>query len=234
MKARTPFMLIAGATMVLGQFMTAMSIISGIVFVACKTDDMCGDGEYCAAETRCFYCGGEVPLPIQNQPGDSGGTLNWARDPDFRGFNLTAVREVCALPIRPATGLSSSGLELAFSPELVAAWCRRCVSPIDGTVDDHNSLKLTKDNIGAMGKLDWLALLFCVVIFSLTIVKELKDVALCKHAIVNAGERLSPVVRFTMQCLNVVRRWAFLPALVTAIPMLVAVKGGGACADTCF
>ena len=168
---------------------------------------------------------------MQGQNDGDGGTLNYAREPDFTGFNLTAVREVCALPIRPATGNGPGKIEMAFSPELVAAWCRRCVSPIDGTVDEHNSLKLSKDNIDSMGKFDWITLFFCVVIFSFTIVGELKDISLCKIAIVNAGERLSPVVRFVMQCLNAVRRWVFLPTLVCAIPMLVGVKGGGACTD---
>eukprot|EP01046_Picozoa_sp_COSAG06_P018516 COSAG06_NODE_1291_length_9980_cov_166.860237_6_plen_290_part_00 len=220
-------MLFGSAVLVLGQFLTVIAINVGIVLVACENDDMCDDGEYCAVNPprRCYYCGSELPLVMQDD--GNGGTLNYPRDPDYVGFNLTEVREICTPPYRATLGMHAGvSITVPFSPSEVSAWCRNCIRN-DGSVDPHNSLQLVLDNLGAMGVFDKLALWFCILIVSLTVVGELKDIELCSIAIQKAGDNIRPIVRFTMRLLNGIRRWAFLPGLVTGISLLVAVKGGG-------
>jgi hypothetical protein len=50
-------------------------------------------------DDHCHYCGypDGPPLPPQTDP-TTGSTLNDAYAPDFAGYNLTAVAELCADP----------------------------------------------------------------------------------------------------------------------------------------
>ena len=52
-------------------------------------------------------------------------------------------------------------------------------------------------------------------------------------AIHHAGDRIAPTYRFALSLLGGIRRWTFLPTLVTAAPALVQYKGGDAL-SVCF
>ena len=49
----------------------------------------------------------------------------------------------------------------------------------------------------------------------------------------HAGDQLSRGSRLALTLLGGVRRWVFLPMLVTAVPVLVLIKGGDAL-SVCF
>ena len=52
-------------------------------------------------------------------------------------------------------------------------------------------------------------------------------------AIRHAGDRIAPAYRFVLSLLGGMRRWTFLPALVSTAPFLVVLKGGDAL-SVCF
>jgi hypothetical protein len=60
-----------------------------------------------------------------------------------------------------------------------------------------------------------------------------QDIELCATAIRHAGDRIAPAYRFALSLLGGMRRWTFLPTLVTAAPVLVMFKGGDAL-SVCF
>lgn len=80
---------------------------------------------------------------------------------------------------------------------------------------------------------DWLALLLASYVAALAMVGELKDIVLCTAATVQAWERIEPGWRYSLLFLGGMRRWLFLPILISAIPMLVMFKGGDAL-SVCF
>ena len=84
-----------------------------------------------------------------------------------------------------------------------------------------------------MGLFDEAALVFATVVVALTVVAEIKDITMCTLAIRHAGEKLSPGWRFILMFLGGIRRWLFLPTLVSAVPILVLYKGGDAL-SICF
>ena len=120
---------------------------------------------------RCGWCGGRVPLPRQTDPA-TGGTLNWAVAPDYVGFNLTLVAEVCAAPT-DRLGIGESKNERPFPRASVVSWCETCVFN-DGQVDELTLVSLAQANVAAMGPFDWVALIFATVVVALTINGELK------------------------------------------------------------
>lgn len=72
------------------------------------------------------------------------------------------------------------------------------------------------------------ALLFSTVVASFTIVAELKDIELCRLAVVHAGDKLSIRWRMGLAIIGGARRWFFLPAMMSNISLLVMFKGGDA------
>ena len=62
---------------------------------------------------------------------------------------------------------------------------------------------------------------------------ELKDVELCAISIEKAGDKLSPTTNHLLRLLGGLRRWCFLPAIVTSCVQLVLFKGGDAL-NVCF
>ena len=113
--------------MVALQYMVVMGVWAGTAKPACGSSDQCYQaGTFCALgfsdADRCDFCGGsddndenDPPLPPQTDPA-TGGTLNDPSAPDFVGFNLTAVAELCADPSLPAGGWHN-----AVS---VVSWCK--------------------------------------------------------------------------------------------------------------
>jgi hypothetical protein len=166
--------LVLSALMVLMQCMVAAGVLAGTAQPACASSDQCAQkGTYCRVGgiDRCGYCGENAPLPLQTDPA-TGGTLNNAEAPDYAGFNLTLVAEVCAAPT-DRVGLNENGLEIAFTRAAVVSWCETCVFN-DGRVDELTGSSLTQANVAAMGPFDWVALVFATVVVALTINGELK------------------------------------------------------------
>ena len=60
-----------------------------------------------------------------------------------------------------------------------------------------------------------------------------QDIELCAMAIHHADDRITPAWRFALLLLGDIRRWIFLPVLVTVAPVLVIYKGGDAL-SVCF
>ena len=60
-----------------------------------------------------------------------------------------------------------------------------------------------------------------------------QDIKLCAMAIRHAGDHIAPTYRFVLTLLGGIRRWLFLPTLVTVAPILVLFKGGDAL-SVCF
>ena len=87
---------------------------------------------------------------------------------------------------------------------------------------------LNAGNRAAMGPADDVALVFASFIVAFTVVGELKDIELCSMAVAHAGDKLSKGWRLALGFLLWMRRWVFLPSLVTTVPILVLFKGGDA------
>ena len=68
---------------------------------------------------------------------------------------------------------------------------------------------------------------------ALSLFLRAQDIELCATAIRHAGDRIAPAYRFALSLLGGIRRWTFLPTLVTAAPLLVLFKGGDAL-SVCF
>jgi hypothetical protein len=244
--------LFASAFMVLGQCIVVVAVWLGAALPACSTSDQCGEGMYCnvGQMNRCVFCGTDVPLPEQVDP-TTGNTLNWpyAQDgislnPDFGGYNTTLVAEVCAAPTdRPGLGGLTRSLHTSWimPKSAVVSWCETCVRPldsnlrpqIDGTVDPLTGAGLIAANVAAMGYFDRFTMVFAAAVVALEVVGELRDVTICTFAIRHAGDRLTPAWRFIMTLLGGMRRWLFLPTLVSTVPILVLYKGGDAL-SICF
>lgn len=137
-------------------------------------------------------------------------------------YNLTALAEVCAVP-----SLSWKVMEGRDTQEGVIEFCEVCIRN-DGTVDPLTRDSLNAANVDIMGGLDKSALIFAAFVVAFTVVSELKDISLCSLQIKHAGEDMSTAWRLTLTFLGGIRRWAFLPGLVFAIPSLVLFKGGDA------
>jgi hypothetical protein len=112
--------LLAGVAMAALQCMVVVGVLLGTFNPACESSDQCRQaGTFCGvgADDRCNYCGSkrEALLPPQPDPA-TGGTLNDADAPDFAGFNLTGVAQLCADP-----SLYTGDYHTAAS---VVSWCK--------------------------------------------------------------------------------------------------------------
>ena len=105
--------LLAGVAMVALQSLVAMGVLFGTFRPACGSNDQCPQaGTFCGVgeDDRCTFCG-ESPLQewYKTDPA-TGGVLNDPWAPDFAGFNLTAVAELCAGP--------------SVYAALIVSWCK--------------------------------------------------------------------------------------------------------------
>jgi hypothetical protein len=114
--------LFAGVAMVLLQYMVVHAVLSGNS-PACGSSDQCTEaGTFCMIGApkggdRCWFCGDEPPLPQQTDPA-TGGAWNKPDVPDFVGFNLTAVAELCA---DPSVVQYTGGWHV---PSSIVSWCK--------------------------------------------------------------------------------------------------------------
>lgn len=60
--------------------------------------------------------------------------------------------------------------------EFVGAWCHACVDPFTGDVNELTGWLLPANHVNAMSKSDWIAYVLCVLVVTLTMVAELKDI----------------------------------------------------------
>ena len=219
MARRAPLLYAVSLAMVVLQSETAGGVFAGTMIPSCATSDQCGAGTWCnvGMEDRCRFCGDEGPL-------------------GYGIGNLTRVAEACALPYTDQSGVKqwideeTGETRVETWPFLstnttVASWCEACN---DGTVDLLTMDSLNAGNRAAMGPADDVALVFASFIVAFTVVGELKDIELCSMAVAHAGDKLSKGWRLALGFLLWMRRWVFLPSLVTTVPILVLFKGGDA------
>ena len=129
--------------MVAMQCMVVVGFVGGTAWPACGSSDQCHQaGMFCAVGTsdRCGTCGAYHPLPSQTDLA-TGGVLNAPWDPDFVGFNLTAVAELCAKPSSYAYKLGSARVayqrkgrqevELSPTTSSIISWCKSSNDALD-------------------------------------------------------------------------------------------------------
>jgi len=211
-----------------------VGVVVGTYLPSCASNDQCSKGTFCTVGfrglSRCDFCGHVSPLRMQDDLAN--GTLNLRpMVNDYSGFNKTLVAEVCRdTMLYDGTMIlwddaDNRGLTVRSA---VTSWCEGCVSPIDMAVDPLNMNSLMAANVAAMGRMDWLALIFAAVVIALTVNGEHTDIELVALTVRHAGDRLSPRWRLALTLLGGVRRWTFLPMVASAAPVLVVLKGGDA------
>jgi hypothetical protein len=236
MRAKAPLFLLGSMMIVLGQCVVATGVLHGTFEPSCSTSDQCRLGSFCeiSENHRCKFCGKECPLP--EQVNADGTTLNNYRADRFVGYNLTAVKEVCADPSAVADeyafSVNSRGTPYTERMATTISWCETCVHSVDGTVNPTTEESFIANNVAGMGPFDWVALVFASFVVALTVAGELRDVLLCDFAIRQA-DGMSSSWRFALQLLGVIRRWLFLPGMIFTVPILVYYEGGDAL-SVCF
>ena len=94
--------------------------------------------------------------------------------------------------------------ETLFPEASGIAWCDACVHPETGSVDPlvNISNDPTQANLRAIQPFYMMALAFSSAIVVVTIVGEIKDVALCNMAIRHVGDDLNSGWRFALMLTN--------------------------------
>ena len=117
------------------------------------------------------------------------------------------------------------GGRVEYSESDVLNWCDACVHVHSSggealSVDSLTQRSLFVANIAVMGPFDTTALLFCAVIAGFTVVGELQDLRLCNLAISRIPDAaLSKGWRMALALLGGLRRWLFLPCMVTDVAL---------------
>ena len=207
MKRRTPLLFACSLAMVLMQCLVAVGVMVGTATSSCTSSDQCDAGTWCSVggQDRCNFCGQADVMPRKDQT-----------------TNLTAIAQVCTMPYSGARAWGKT-----VPNTTVASFCEACVRN-DGTIDPLTGPSLIAANLAAMGAFDDVALVFASFIVAFIVVGELKDIELCSIAVTHAGEKLSAGWRLALRFVLWMRRWVFLPALVSDVPILVIIKGGDA------
>jgi hypothetical protein len=112
--------------MVALQCLVVVGLVTSTGEPACASSDQCPQaGTYCAigVDNRCNYCGESAPLPPQTEPA-TGGVLNDALAPDFAGFNITAVAELCADPSLTQYTGDYWKMEIEWTTSSLVSWCK--------------------------------------------------------------------------------------------------------------
>lgn len=218
MRARAPFLFMLGALMVLGQLITAASIMVGSWLTSCGTNQHCPiDGKFCNGYNgRCVHCGAIYPFVYYI---DGKAVVEAPTKPGFTGFNRTLAKEICMHPEHRFSQGGQGGvvLQQEWSPKDVLNWCDACVSGPTSDVKETTEYSISVENVDSMVAFDWVTLVFCAIVIGHAVVGEIKDIFLCRLAIRHAGERLGRGWRVALITLNGVRRVRppvlFLPLL---------------------
>ena len=163
-------------------------------------------------------------------------TLNAPDDPNFVGFNATAVAMVCADPSLAWNADDVGAMDGAWIPTNVHSWCEACVlqsGSAELTVHPLTQMRLMTENVAAMGVFDWVVLGFATLMVALAMIGELKDIELVSMGVRQAEARLGCGWRLGLTFLNGIRRWMFLPTMLLIVPGLVLLQGGDAL-SVCF
>lgn len=230
--ARAWLAMAASVLMVLGQCLVAVGVFVGTATPSCENNDQCTlKGAFCFAdESRCQFCSASIPIDNPVEQVLEPATLN-----------RTLVEQVCAEPTdrtfiewRCTTACyDHTHTHTHWERHSVASWCAACVHPLDMTVNPVTIDSHTAANVAAMGGFDWVALLLATFTVALTVIAELKDIALVAIAVRHGHEKLRPSWRFALALIGAIRRWVFLQALVLSVPFLVLLRGGDAL-SVCF
>jgi hypothetical protein len=113
--------------------MVVMGVWLGTGAPGCASSDQCPQaGTFCmvGAGDRCQYCGGNQPLPDETDPA-TGGTLNDPLAPDFAGFNLTAVAELCATGRRASGAMGEFNMGDYHTASSITSWCKSGIDALD-------------------------------------------------------------------------------------------------------
>eukprot|EP01048_Picozoa_sp_COSAG05_P013825 COSAG05_NODE_1509_length_4688_cov_77.656788_2_plen_471_part_00 len=236
MRAKAPRMAIAGGLIILFQITTAFAISTGSILPACIHNEQCPSGQWCQSSVStgkagtCQFCGEDVPLPLQYP--SEGNTWNNPYDPNYSGWNKTALAELCANPV-DSEGTTSVAANYYTAAE-VTNWCDNCHEVETGNVRMMTWTSRMEDNVAAMGVYDWVALSFALFIVSLSVVGELKDIELCSMALEHtAGDGLNAKWRTFLKLCQHTRRWVFLPYMLMGICSITVIRGGDAL-TACF
>lgn len=177
-------------------------------------------------------------------------TLNNADETFTGGFNTSYVAEMCASPVAGQQRIGQTrkpvgdhddhtiedngegGFWYGWTADSAKRWCERCTKAETGfSVDPLTSRVFTRENTLAMQLPDWAALVLSCLLVGLTVVGELKDIDLCRLALRHyqaAGAKPGAFWINLLGALCTVRRWFFLPALVSTVPLLVLWRGSDA------
>eukprot|EP01043_Picozoa_sp_COSAG02_P009874 COSAG02_NODE_340_length_24179_cov_6.401644_15_plen_376_part_00 len=234
LKTTTLASLVLGSfTIVLAQVATAAAIFFGANFPACEHNDMCDDSHACMKKS-CIKCGTAVPLPIQTDA--AGNSYNYYRAPAFVGYNTTGFAELCTDPVA-TRGIASIGEPTDYNLEEVTNWCLGCFTVThesrDGIIDTMTSSEKATEEVDSMGFTDWGALLFAMTVVALSMSGELMDIEICKLTINSPTHKITGCGRLVVSVLSGLRRWVFLPCVLSGIMALIFQKGADAL-SVCF
>jgi hypothetical protein len=224
-----PKLFAGGVAMLLAQIVTLLAVnVAAADRGSCAINDQCLQGFFCkkGMSNACDYC-------HMNPMGYAAGVYQFN---DAGGYNYTQVATVCANPTQPRRWVAYDPFgtnAVEWSAEAVLSWCDICVF-FDGDgvsdIDGYNPVDQLYNNVAMMGKTDWLAFALTGTVVGLAAAREVRDTMVCMHEI-NVSK--SPAWRAALTIFCGVRRYLFLPMLVTCILSLVLYKGGDAL-SVCF
>ena len=236
MHAKSPMLVATSLAVALMQGIVAAGVMIGTTRVSCVNNDQCDAGRFCGYGTqdkagRCVYCASEPPYILTDQRGDMlGSPGDMYIEAGYDDANITAIaRPICEDPTFPRQTYYFTHRTALDLPELyVRRWCDACVSGSTGDVNMETANKWMAENISAMGAMDFLALWLASLMVGLAVSGELKDIALVDLQLRRSGEDAGPVWRALLKLTGSIRRYLFLPGLVTTVPVLVGIVGGDA------
>lgn len=242
--------------MVLMQCVAAVAILYGSIIPSCSDNSQCDrTGLYCTTKKFgfCGYCGfhgagfGGPPLQVDQA---TGLVWNSGTDPGFQNrpillaqiegavdwsgkYNYTVATAHC-FGDRSLCGYRQTdvhtvvyGCEETVDEAAVTRFCDACVHPthVDTTMFYED---VTHGNLAAMNAFDWMVLVLATGVVATIMVGELRDIELCQLALDRTESKVPIGWRVFLRVLGIVRRYAFLPALLCTVPALVLAQGGDA------
>jgi hypothetical protein len=232
LRERGPALFALALVLVAFQSISIVAVVVGTFSPSCHDNGQCGSaGSFCALHLgggRCEMCGFASHL-LGVETLDDGRTLNDPLLPTFAGYNTTQIAEFCADGDVTAGGVS---------------WCSACVHTAPAAdsgsasavaLEEATTLSVMAGNVQAMGPFDTITLIFASFVIAIAAASELVDIQLFSLMLqqaaaneVGGARSISQSWSVALAVLNGARRFLFLPTLVMAVPVLVALKGGDA------